>query len=447
VKLNFNSLKLRLFMLAALWIGLALGLSWMTLALLFERHTERQITAELIGYGETLAGTTSLDNAGKPFVSAPLSNPRFLRPASGLYWHISAPAGTLASRSLWDGAWSQWPNSTPSQWQVGTTKGPFEPRMIRVTRTIRPTAGGPGLLVEIGLDHQVIIDARSDFAVELGGFLALLWAVLTLASVFQVTQGLKPLNGLRQRIGELRADAKVRMDVSDLPSEVAPLIQAINALADARAGDTQRARDRARDLAHTLKTPLTALKMQVDDLSDVEAKTALGESISVLNIAVQAELARATASPDFHSVCNLSPIIERLTGVVGRTPLGACLAFTNHVPFDTKIPLSEDAAFEVFGALLDNATRHARTQILIAATQSGTDLRVLIEDDGAGLNVAQYEVAVTRGIRLDQATGTQGLGLAIVRDIIHASGGTLSFAPASLGGLGVTICWPLNATN
>jgi len=436
-----SSLKVRLFALAALWNGLALGFSWVALSLLFERHTERQVTADLIRQGEALVAGISLDATGKPVIAQTLYDPRFSRPASGLYWFVSGTQGNARSRSLWDGSWPVLTLARPKTWESATTKGPFEPAMLRVARTIRPDANGPELLVEVGQDHAVITEARRDFARELALFLVLLWSVLTLASVVQVTQGLKPLKGLRARLTGLKADAKARLDAGEHPQEVGPLIQAINALADARSGDMAKARDRARDLAHALKTPLTALKMQVGDLGDTKAQVALQESVSVLNIAVQAELARAQLAPDARGICLLLPVIERLVRVVGRTPAGATKRFDLAVPEACKLPLTEDSAFEVFGALLDNATRHAKSQIKVHAVQDSGTLTVSVEDDGPGLSEDQSRMAMERGVRLDEAIGTQGLGLAITRDLISASGGSLVLEISSLGGLAVRLRW------
>ncbi len=439
-----SSLKVRLFALAALWNGLALGFSWVALSLLFERHTERQVTAELIRHGEALVAGISFDAAGKPVVAQTLYDPRFSRPASGLYWHVTSSKGNLRARSLWDGAWPALAQAPSQTWESLTTKGPFEPAMLRVARTIQPDADGPELLVEVGQDHAVITQARRDFARELALFLLLLWSVLTLASVVQVTQGLKPLAALRTRLTDLKADAKARLDSAEHPQEVGPLIQAINALADTRSDDMARARDRARDLAHALKTPLTALKMQVGDLGDAKSQAALQESLSVLNIAVQGELARAQLAPDARGTCRLRPAIERLVRVVGQTSAGASTRFEVEVSDDCSVPLTEDSTFEVFGALLDNASRHAKGQIRVRAIRDNTALIVSVEDNGPGLSQEQSEMAVKRGVRLDEAIGTQGLGLAITRDLIAASGGTLTLEASDLGGLAVRLRWELS---
>lgn len=436
-----NSLKLRLFALAALWNAVALGLSWVALSLLFERHTERQVTAELIRFGEALVAGLSLNGQRVPVVAQGPYDPRFTRPASGLYWHVKAPAGAAKSRSLWDGAWPVWPKAAPTGWESATTGGPFEPSMIRVARTIRPDAAGPEILVELGLDHQAISTARGDFARELGLFLLVLWSILTLASVVQVTQGLTPLALVRVRLASLKSDSQARLDVQDHPDEVRPLVEAINELADVRSNDMGRARERARDLAHALKTPLTALKMQVSEMTDAAAQPGLQESLNVLNVAVQAELARAQTSAQDKGSCAALPVVTRLIGVVGRTPAGVNLRFITEIAEGFTIPLGEDAAFEALGALLDNASRHAKSIIRVRADNNGANYVLAVEDDGSGLSGDHRQQAQQRGVRLDEASGTQGLGLAITGDLIAASGGSVALETSDLGGLAVKLVW------
>src|SRR5690606_18360034 len=89
----------------------------------------------------------------------------------------------------------------------------------------------------------------------------LLWLFLLIAAHLQVSLGLRPLAAVRRQIGALRGDPAARLPAGH-PREIAPLADAINALADAREADLGRARKRAGDLAHSLKTPLAALAAQ-----------------------------------------------------------------------------------------------------------------------------------------------------------------------------------------
>ena len=110
-------------------------------------------------------------------------------------------------------------------------------------------------------DEKALSSARREFGRDLALFLAGLWVVLSAAAAVQVSLGLAPLAWMKDDLARLRRSPSARMS-GDHPREIAPLVEAINALAEAREADLARARRRAGDLAHSLKTPLSALSAQ-----------------------------------------------------------------------------------------------------------------------------------------------------------------------------------------
>ena len=78
----------------------------------------------------------------------------------------------------------------------------------------------------------------------------------------------------------------------------------------------------------------------------------------------------------------------------------------------------------------------------LGGTDTVTGSKFLIEDDGPGVANEQLNRLGERGVRLDQQTHGHGLGLAIVRDIVEAYGGTLDFSRSSMGGLAVCVRFP-----
>jgi len=105
--------------------------------------------------------------------------------------------------------------------------------------------------------------------------------VLLLGFAFQISIGIRPLDRLRISVSDVRSGKTKRLPTS-APTEVVPLIDEVNSLLDQQDDSIVRARDRAADLAHGLKTPLTALgtdiqrlrKVGVDDIAnDIEQLT------------------------------------------------------------------------------------------------------------------------------------------------------------------------------
>lgn len=434
-----RSLSLRLLAFAGAAIAGALVLAWAVLGLLFERHVERQLQAELERHGLSLIAAMSLTPEGQPSLAARPFDPRFDRPASGLYWRITAPGGAVASRSLWDGAL---PEAAPPQrgWGRIEGAGPFEARVLTVVRDVQLDPGGPQVVIAISGDEAPLRTARAAFGFESGVFLAVLWMVLALAAWVQVRLGLAPLERVRNELEALRRAPDARLGEDGQPFEIRPLTRAVNDLADARAADIDRARHRARDLAHALKTPLTALRLQIGAL-DPDTARDLTHSLSLVSGAVEGELARIGAEGPGEGA-PAAETLDRLIAVIARTPDGQRLTIDNAAPTDLRLPLSTEAALEVLGALLENAARFAASRIDITGSVDKETLRLTLDDDGPGIPAADRERVLQRGLRLDERADRHGLGLAIAADHIEASGGQLALSDSPSGGLRVELLWP-----
>ena len=256
-----RSLRLRLLVSAAAAIFLALALAGFGLGMLFERHIERREALSMEAKARELLGTLRLDANGKPFVDTQPSDSRFNAPAGGLYWQVTTAAGQEHSPSLWDQSLPAATETPRDQWRVRRIPGPFEQGLLVIERMVRPDESGRAVLVQVATDDSALIHAQREFSREMIGSLVLLWLVLIGAAYGQVVLGLKPLARIRMELDRMRRNPGARLS-ADHPAEIDPLANAINSLADARAADVDRARRRAADLAHSLKTPLAALAAQ-----------------------------------------------------------------------------------------------------------------------------------------------------------------------------------------
>lgn len=437
-----GSLRLRLLFGASLAVALALALAWGAMTLIFARHLEQQVAADLQRQGETLVAGLSLTPTG-PALDGEPTDPRFAAPAGGLYWQVTSGRRQLRSRSLWDAGLT--PTAAPAdRWVHARAAGPFGQRLLQVARIVRPDPRGRPAMIQLGFDLARLAPARAAFGRDLALFLLLLWIVLSAAAWAQVSLGLRPLAMVRRELDRLRDDPGARL-AGRYPREVAPLAEAVDALAAARERDLHHARRRAADLAHGLKTPLAALSAQsrrARATGAVEAADGLDQAIAAVTAAVEAELARVRVGLVEGGRCDAAALVERLVGVIEHTPAGERLAISVDIPAALLLPLAADDAAELVGPLLDNAARHARRQLRVAAVHSDAATELTVEDDGPGLDAARYEQAVLRGARLDAAGPGQGLGLAIARELAEASGGGLRLTASRLGGLAVTVSWP-----
>ncbi|MCM8731522.1 ATP-binding protein [Hephaestia sp. GCM10023244] len=444
--MNLKSLRFRLLAGGAVAVAVALVAAWFFLTLLFEHHLERRLADELQRDGVRLVSGLTVGPGGSLAVAEGPRDERFTVPASGLYWQASSARTMLRSRSLWDQALPTSSRAQADDWSERIDAGPFEPRLMLLERRILLGGGSVPVLVQIGQDAQMVTSAAREFGRELAIFLAILWLALSLAAWAQVALGLRPLARIQTALDRLRRSPSERL-AAEGPAEVQPLIDAINALADVREADLDRARRRAADLAHGLKTPLAALAAQsrrARAAGAIEAADGLDRAIAAVRGAIEAELARtriASVRRDAGLSCPARAVAEQVVAVLERTEHGETLAFEVDLDDALRLPLSAEDLTELLGAAAENAARYARRRVRLWGAAEGARIMLAIDDDGPGLTPDDADAALERGARLDRGGG-QGLGLAIVRDVAEATGGSVTLARAEMGGLRVAISWP-----
>ena len=448
--MNSGSLRWRLMLGAAVTILATLTLALLAMTLLFSRHIERALAEELERDALHVIASLSIDSQGLPDSAASLTDARYERPAGGRYWQLTSLAGSTRSLSLWD---ETLPAPTVEKstggWQARELPGPFGQRILLVERTVSTSGAGRPITVQFAQDTAGLSAARNRFRLELGLFLVALWLMLMLAAWAQITLGLLPLRRLRSGLERMRQSPSERMD-ERYPSEIEPLISAINRLAEARERDVVRARRRAADLAHSLKTPLAAmgaLSRRVRGAEQAHLADDLDRVISSAGAALEAELARSRAAAIRDGIgtaqADPSDAVERIVSVLERTERGGALVYNVDLDAGLRLPIANDDLMEILGALIENATRFARRQVLVRGRRTPQGGELSVEDDGPGLGISAEE-ALSRGGRLDEAgSGNHGLGLSIARDIVDATMGSLTLARSELGGLRVSMLWNL----
>ena len=445
--MNSGSLRWRLMLGAAVTMLATLALALFAMSLLFSRHIERRVAEDLQRDALRMVAELSFDAGGLPRSADSPSDPRYDTPAGGRYWQLSVPRGSSRSLSLWDESLPA-PAAAPTrEWQVREADGPFGQRVMLLERTVSVDGAGQPVTVQLAQNIADLRVARNQFRRELGLFLVALWLMLMAAAWVQIHLGLRPLGRLRQELERMRRSPSERLD-GRYPSEVAPLTSAINRLAEARERDVLRARRRAADLAHSLKTPLAAmgaLSRRVRAGGHAPLADDLDRVISTAGAALEAELARSRAAAirDGINTAQADPneIADRIIAVVQRTERGGALVYNVDMDASLRLPIANDDLMEVLGALVENATRFARRQVSRGGRATAEGVELTVEDDGPGLSISTEE-ALARGGRLDETgSGNHGLGLSIARDIIEATQGTLALGKSALGGLQVRLAW------
>ncbi len=423
------SLRLRLVLTGALAILLSLGVSAFGLSALFGTHVERRAIAEMSAQlDQVLAG---LDLAGGQVVlTGRPADPRFLQPYSGYYWQVTLSGQTLRSRSLWDREIElpALPLAADDQAVPLRFEGPQDQMLLAAVRQVILPArlGAQQATAFVALDTAEIEQARRAFVADLTPYIILLAGVLIAGGWAQITIGLRPLVWLRERVGTVSVDPEARMG-TNWPAEVGGLARELDGLLDARALDLDRARRRAGDLAHGLKTPLQALLGEAARLREtgaVKEAAEIEEVVAAMHRIVDRELSRARRQSDRAPVrSDLRRVLERILAVIRKTPDGRSLDWSVDLADGLWVALDHADLSEALGAVLENAARHARRAVHISAARRDGMIRLEVVDDGPGIPADQRDAMLARFARLDE--GGTGMGLAIADEILRSVGGQI----------------------
>jgi signal transduction histidine kinase len=438
--LGLGSLRLRLLLAAASFILAAIVLSGFVLTALFERHVERWVDGELGAHLDQLIAGLDTGPDGALTVARPPVDPRFERPLSGLYWEVAVePEGTvLRSRSLWDFEIALPPEETVDDAvRQHRVDGPNGQTLYLIQRRVELPArlGSKMVRAGVGLDTAQVRAAVWRFAAALTPFLLLLGILLTLAAWAQVAVGLSPLKGMRRTLEAIGLGERSRLGTG-FPDEVQPLASEIDALLDARDVQIEKARARAADLAHALKTPLQVLHGDAEQLK-AKGEIELGQAIEGLSRDMQRhverQLARARMGAEVNAAANVGKVAGRVVRVMKRTPDGQRLDWSVEIADGIEARIDAEDLAEALGNLAENAARHAKSRVAVLGRVEADSAIVSLVDDGPGIPRERQHDMLVRGARLDISGPGTGLGLAIVSDIADAWNGTLSFETSENG--------------
>ncbi|NUB09139.1 sensor histidine kinase [Azospirillum sp. Vi22] len=442
-----GSLRFRLLAGAAVWIALALALAGLVLSGLFRDHVARRFEAELTNHLDQLAALIELGADGAPLLRQPLSDPRFRRPLSGLYWQVGpGNAPLLRSRSLWDEALALPPDEVADgDIHRHSVVGPAGRHLSVLERAVTLPNGTAPLRMAVAQDEAELRAVVADFNRVLWLSLGALALALIAAAMVQVSVGLRPLVRLRAELAAVRAGRRKRFG-GDSPREVQPLLDDLNALLDHSEEVVVRARLQAGNLAHALKTNLAVLANEAEGEAAARRVAEMRRHIDHHMARARAAAARGlpgVATPVADSAGALARVMEKLQGGVrgsGRVTV------TVRVPREHVFAGEREDLDEMLGNLLDNAMTWAGSRVEVASRlEAGGMLAVGGEDDGPGLPADRRDAVLAPGVRLDESTPGSGLGLAVVRDVARLYGGDLRLGDSPLGGLRVELVLPAAA--
>jgi len=270
--------------------------------------------------------------------------------------------------------------------------------------------------------------------------------------MFQVRFGLAPLKRISAGLAAIRAGTAERLQ-GRFPEEIAPLARETNALIDANREIVERARTHVGNLAHALKTPLSVIVNEAAARGDDPLAAKVREQAAVMRDQVQHHLERARIAARatvVGTVTEVGPVVTALARSMEKIHRDRGIAIDIESTPATKFRGEKQDLEEMVGNLVDNACKWAQSRVAIevltarAETTANPTLRVVVDDDGPGLNPSQREriQVPRRGNRLDETKPGSGLGLSIVTDLAALYGGALTLGTAPIGGLRAELVLP-----
>jgi signal transduction histidine kinase len=440
-----RSLGARLFAAAAIFVTIALLLTWLALTRLFTDFGSREYERELQAVADTIVANLSIANGAMVLRNMPTDS-RFEIAAGGRYWQVNGPSGfEKRSPSLWDISIDT-SKSVRSKSALQLSDGPSGAQLLVLAQdaTLERNGQEYKAVVQVAADYSEYIDALDSFHSRIFSMLTLTGLFLLSAAALQIFVGLKPLKNMRMAVSAMRQGAGEQIDLKG-PTEVRPLIAEINTLMADNRTAVERARARASDLVHGLKTPLTILGQISESLSkngDNHNARMMEQQVSTIRSRVDRQLALARAGKPGDNKLDAAVVLNKL--MVATKPLADAAHLTIRTEASEGLIISADTTdfLEAVGNLVDNAIRYARAHILVSAIAVPAGVQIEVKDDGPGIAIEDRSLALDRGQRLDDSGEGTGLGLAICTDIVTAYGGSISLDKPDTGGLLVRLFWP-----
>jgi two-component system, OmpR family, sensor kinase len=286
--------------------------------------------------------------------------------------------------------------------------------------------------------------------------LLLLLPLLAAAIVGVVASGLRPLQRIAGEVQRRDVHSLAPLAAIDVPQEVAPLIEALNRLLTRLQVAFSAQRAFVADAAHELRSPLTAVRLQLqllerapDPSAQLEARTQLGVAVERAIHLVEQLLTLARNEPRAAEV-ELA-LLELATVAADGMADSHLLAQGRHIDLTLEaqpgltIRGDREALRALVRNLVDNAVRYTPPggRVQLRCTRAADRALLEVIDTGPGIPAAERTRAFDRFYRRANAPEIgSGLGLAIVKAIAERHGARIGLDDAAGGGLRVSVSFP-----
>lgn len=442
-----NSLKARLVVSALLLIVVLLPLIGFAITDAFTEQVKTAAKNELSAYVYAILAVTEVENQQVEIPELILEN-RFNLIQSGLYALVTRPTVKPALNM---------PDKSPSPstlvWHsqsfVGVTAPTHLPTpatgknqfdqirlagknhwMYSFSVSFTSQNQNVPLTIHIIKDEQAFQQQIDQFKQQLWTWLLVLMLLLLVVQLSWLWWTLRPLARFTQELHQVEQGESMQLS-SQYPSELQVVARQLNTLLNTEQTQRQRYRNALADLAHSLKTPLAVIQSQAD-LSEASSEQVL--AISRI-IGHQLKRAQTAGAASWHLGIQVEGVATKLLRTLGKIYREPPIAFEAQLSKQAIFKGDEADLSEILGNVLDNACKAARSQVKLTVTGDTLQLLLCVEDDGAGISEAKQAQIFERGLRADSYQQGNGIGLAIVRDLVESYNGRMLVSRSdTLGG-------------
>ena len=291
--------------------------------------------------------------------------------------------------------------------------------------------------------------------------LLLLIPFLALFVAWALKRGLEPISHASDRVSDRDASRLDPLPVADVPTELVPLVEQINALLLRLEASLGAERRFLADAAHELRSPVGALALQVQLAARATTESARAAAFEELGRGIERARRLVQQLLDFaklESDVRTEPFAPHDIANLAREVVGSAAARAEAHGVDlgadaesaVSVTCAPDEIRSLVENLVDNALRYApsESQVTVSVRQSGAAAEIAVVDSGPGIPPTERESVFERFHRVaGDSTAGSGLGLAIAKAIVERHRGTIDLADAVPGanppGLLVRVSLPL----
>ncbi len=420
-----------------------LGLAGAALDRAFRSSSETAVRERLQAHVYTLLATADADEQGRMRLPEALSAPAFNAPDSGLYAEVAGEDGAYRWRSA---------SLIGSTLDLASGTAPGETR-FRLSPGLATLEFGvaweddAGQAIPYSLavasDTQALRAEQSTFRTTLWQWLGGLAVLLLIVQIGLARWGLSPLRAMSHAVRRIEEGHSASID-GPVAVELRGLSDNLNALIRQAHNRQERVRNSLADLAHSMKTPLAVLRGAAEAETDHGRRRLMVEQTERIDqiVSYQRQRAAVAGTSGITPSVELAPIVRRLVDGLDKVHAGRGLRCELDIDTDAQLRADQGDLFELFGNLLENAYKHARSQITVTLRHVDGQLRISVDDDGPGIPAEHATRLLQRGQRADQRHAGEGIGLAVVNEIVTQYAGELHIGRSTSGGASIEVRLP-----